>query len=122
DGQQKLFYGDLVEAASKLDVPSGAKVKDKSQFKIIGTGKGHWDAPQIISGKAIYGIDMRLPGMLFAAIARCPVFGGTLVNYDDSAAKIVPGVRQVVSFNDRVAVVAENTWAAIQGRNALKVT
>jgi len=121
DGQQKIFYGDLVEAASKLEVPKQAKVKDISQFKLVGTGKGHWDAPQIISGKAIYGIDVRLPGMLFAAIARCPVFGGTLVDYDDSAAKILLGVKQIVPLDDRIAVVAENSWAAIQGRNALQV-
>ena len=121
DGQQKISYGDLVEAASKLDLPKQANVKDTSQFKIVGTGKGHWDAPQIVSGKAIYGLDVRLPNMLFAVIARCPIFGGTLVNYDDSAAQAVPGVKQVVPLDDGIAVVAENTWAAIQGRNALKV-
>ncbi len=121
DGQQKIFYGDLVEAASKLDLPKEVKVKDRSQFKIVGVSKGHWDAPQIISGKAIFGMDVRLPDMLFAAIARCPIFGGTLVNYDDSAAQAVPGVKQIVPLDDRIAVVAENTWAAIQGRNALKV-
>jgi isoquinoline 1-oxidoreductase beta subunit len=122
DGQQKIFYGDLVEKAAKLGVPKKVKVKDAAQFKIVGTGKGHWDAPQIVSGKAVYGIDVRLPGMLFAVIARCPVFGGALVSYDDSAAKAISGVKQILSFNDRVAVVAENTWAAIQGRNALKIT
>jgi len=121
DGQQKISYGDLVEAASKLDLPKQVNVKDTSQFKIVGMGKGHWDAPQIVSGKAIYGLDVRLPNMLFAVIARCPTFGGTLVNYDDSAAQAVPGVKQVVPLDDGIAVVAENTWAAIQGRNALKV-
>ncbi len=121
DGQQRISYGDLAEAASKLELPQEVKVKDKSQFRIVGAGKGHWDAPQIISGKAIYGIDVRLPNMVFAAIARCPIFGGTLVDYDDSAAQAVPGVKQIVAFDDRVAVVGENTWAAIQGRNALKV-
>jgi isoquinoline 1-oxidoreductase beta subunit len=121
DGKQKLPYGDLVEAASKLEVPKEVKVKEASQFKIVGTGKGHWDAPQIVSGKSIYGLDVRLPGMLFAAIARSPVFGGTLVDYDDTAATAVLGVKQIVVLNDRIAVVASNTWAAIQGRNALKV-
>jgi isoquinoline 1-oxidoreductase beta subunit len=121
EGQKKISYGDLVEAASKLEVPKQANVKETSQFKIVGTSRGHWDAPQIVSGKAIYGLDVRLPGMLFAAIARCPVFGGTLVDYDDSAAKAVPGVKQIVPLDDRIAVVAETTWSAIQGRNALKV-
>lgn len=122
EGQQKIFYGDLVEKAAKLAVPKKVKVKAAAQLKIVGKGKGHWDAPQIVSGKAVYGIDVRLPGMLFAVIARCPVFGGALASYDDSAAKAIPGVKQILSFNDRVAVVAVNTWAAIQGRNALKIT
>jgi isoquinoline 1-oxidoreductase beta subunit len=121
DSEQKIAYGDLVETASKLDLPKQTKIKDVSQFNIVGTGKGHWDAPQIVSGKAVYGLDVRLPGMSFAVLARCPVFGGTLVDYDDSAAKAVPGVKQIIPLNDRIAVVAENTWAAIQGRNALQV-
>lgn len=122
DKQQKIPYGDLVEAAAQRDVPDRTNVKDKSAYRIVGTGKGHWDAPQIVSGKAIYGIDVRLPEMLFAVIARCPVFRGTFTSYDDSAAKTVPGVRQIVALDKSIAVVAENTWAAIQGRNALKVT
>jgi isoquinoline 1-oxidoreductase beta subunit len=122
DGQQKMFYGDLVEMASKLDIPGDVQTKDTSQLKIVGTGVGHWDAPQIVSGKAIFGIDVRLPGMLYAVIARCPVFGGTFTSYDDSVAKTIPGVGQIVQVYDWFAVVAENTWAAIRGRNALKVT
>jgi isoquinoline 1-oxidoreductase beta subunit len=122
DGQQKLAYGSLVDAASKLELPKDVKKKDKAQFKIIGTDIGHWDAPKIVTGQAVYGLDVRLPGMVYAAIARCPVFRGTLASYDDSAAKEIPGVKQVVEFDDRVAVVAKNAWAAIQGRNALKVT
>jgi isoquinoline 1-oxidoreductase beta subunit len=122
DGQQKLSYGELVEKASTLDVPDDAILKDVSQFKIVGTGKGHWDAPQIVSGKAIFGLDVRVPNMLFAVIARCPVFGGRFASYDDSAAKTVPGVKQILPLDDRIAIVAENTWAAIQGRSALKIT
>src|SRR5215208_5200264 len=122
DGQQKAFYGDLVEKASKLDLPKKVNIKDPARFKILGTSKGHWDAPQIVSGKAIYGLDVRLSEMLFAVIARCPVFGGSFASYDDSAAKAVPGVRQIVALDKSIAVVAENTWAAIQGRKALKIT
>lgn len=122
----RLMYGELVEAAAKLDKPHGVKVKEKAQFSLIGTSLGHWDAPHIVTGRAVYGLDVRLPGMLFAAIARSPVFGGQFESYDDSAAKAVPGVRQVVELkvylDKRIAVVAENSWAAIQGRNALKVT
>ncbi len=122
DGVQKLFYGDLVQAASKVAKPQVANLKDPSQFKIVGTGLGHWDAPMIATGKAVYGLDVRLPDMLFAAIARCPVFGGTFASYDDVDTKAIAGVKDVVALNDRIAVVAENSWAAIRGRNALKVT
>ena len=122
DGQQKIFYGDLVQVASKRELPKQPKIKESSQFKIVGTSVGHWDAPQIVSGKAIYGLDVRLPGMLFAVIARCPVFRGSLTEYDDSAAKEVPGVQQIVPLNNKIAVVAENTWAAIRGRAALRIT
>ena len=123
DGEQKLAYGSLVEAAAKLEIPQGlVTLKEKAQFNIIGTGLGHWDAPKIVTGQAIYGLDVRLPGMFFAAIARCPVFGGKFESYDDSATKILPGVKQVVELEDRIAVVAENSWSAIQGRNALKIT
>jgi isoquinoline 1-oxidoreductase beta subunit len=122
DGAQKLFYGDLVQAASKLARPQGTNLKDPSQFKIVGTDLGHWDAPKIVTGKAVFGLDVRLPDMLFAAIARCPVFGGTFASYDDADAKAIAGVKDVVTLDDRIAVLAENSWAAIQGRNALKVT
>lgn len=122
DGKTKLPYGELVETASRLDLPKNTKVKDESQYKILHTGLGHWDAPHIVSGKAIYGMDVRLPGMLFAAVARCPVFGGGYASYEDGDAKSVAGVKQIVPLQDRIAVLAENSWAAIRGRNALKVT
>jgi isoquinoline 1-oxidoreductase beta subunit len=122
DKAQKFAYGELVEAAAQRDVPDQTKIKDASAYRIVGTGKGHWDGPQIVSGKAIYGLDVRVPGLLFAVIARCPVFDGTFTSYDDSSAKTVPGVKQIVALEESIAVVAENTWAAIQGRNALKVT
>jgi len=122
DGQQTLAYGDLVETAATLEVPTDVQVKDESQLRLIGTGIGHWDTPDIITGKAVYGLDVRLPGMLFAVIARCPVFGGSFVSYDDSAALAVPGVHQVQALQDRVAVVANNSWAAIRGRDALSIT
>ena len=123
DGTQKLAYGDLVESAAELDISrQDMQVKEKSQFRIIGQPIGHWDARQIVTGEAIYGLDVRLPGMLYAAIARCPVFDGSYVDFDDSAARSVLGVLDVVEMDDRIAVVAENSWAAIQGRDALEVT
>lgn len=126
NGQDKLAYGDLVDAAAQLEKPIDVTLKAPDQYRILGTEIGHWDAPQIVSGKAIYGLDVRLPGMLFAALARCPVFGGDFTSYDDTKAKAIPGVKQVVVLDrsrDRsIAVVAENSWAAIRGRDALKVT
>ena len=126
NGQDKLAYGDLVDAAAKIEKPNDVKLKETDQFRILGTEIGHWDAPQIVSGKAIYGLDVRLPGMLFAALARCPVFGGEYTSYDDAETKAIPGVKQVVvhdrNLDRSIAVVAENSWAAIRGRNALKVT
>jgi isoquinoline 1-oxidoreductase subunit beta len=122
DGVTKLFYGELVEPASKLEVPEKPKRKDKTQYKIMNTGIGHWDGPQIVTGKAVYGLDVRIPGMLYAALARCPYFGYGFTSYDDTDAKAVTGVKQIVPLDNKIAVVAENSWAAIQGRNALKVT
>jgi len=122
DNGGNLAFGDLVEIAASLDMPRDAPFKDKSQLRLIGKGIGHWDAPDIVTGKAIYGFDVRLPDMLFAVIARCPVFDGRFDSYDDSAALAVPGVRQIVELPKSIAVVAENSWAAIRGRNALNVS
>ena len=121
DGMQKSAYGDLAEAASKLEIPRTVQLKEKSQLRIVGQARGHWDAPKILTGKAIYGLDVRLPGMLFAVMARCPVFGGDIASYEDSAARAVSGVRNIVQIGKKIAVVAEHSWAAIQGRKALTV-
>jgi len=122
DGTQKLAYGQLVETAAEMAIPRDVKLKDKASLRLIGRNIGHWDAPEIVTGKAIYGLDVRLPDMLFAVIARCPVFGGKYTGYDDSKALTVPGVRQVVALSTSIAVIGENSWAVIQGRNALEVT
>jgi isoquinoline 1-oxidoreductase beta subunit len=122
DREKKLPYGELVEAASKIQNPKQVSLKEPEQFNIIGTTVGHWDTPQIVTGRAIYGLDVRPPGMLFATISRCPVFDGKFASYDDSETKTIAGVKQVVELRDSIAVVAGNSWAAIRGRNALKVT
>ena len=121
DGEQKLAYGQLVQTAAEMDVPGDVELKDNASLHLVGTKTGHWDGPEIVTGKAIYGLDVRLPNMLFAVIARCPVFGGQYTSYDDSETLTVPGVRQVVALPMSVAVVGDNSWAVIQGRNALKV-
>jgi isoquinoline 1-oxidoreductase beta subunit len=122
DGAQRLSYGDLAETAATITRPAQAPLKDPSQYKIVGSAIGHWDAPRIVTGAALFGLDVRLPDMLFAAIARCPVFNGSFTKYDDVDARAIPGVKDVVALGDRIAVVAENSWAAIRGRDALKVT
>ena len=91
-------------------------------FPLIGKPLKRFDTPDKVNGKAIYGIDAMLPGMKFATLAQCPVFGGKVANVDDSAAKAIPGVRQVVVLDDLVAVVGDHMWAAKQGLDALEIT
>ncbi len=124
NGEQKLSYGELAGAASEQAIPKlgEAPIKSADEFRLIGTGIHHWDAPKIVTGKAIYGFDIKLPGMLYAAIARCPVFGGKVASLDASQTKAVVGVQQVLELSEKVVVVADNTWAAIKGRDALLVT
>ncbi len=116
---RSLEYGALIGDASKLQVPKDPPLKDPSQFRIIGKPVLRTDTPNKIDGSAVFGIDVRVPGMLHAAIARCPVFGGTLDSYDATKTKSMPGVKHVVQISRGVAVVAVNTWQAFQGRDAL---
>jgi isoquinoline 1-oxidoreductase beta subunit len=123
DGVQALTFGALAGNASEQGIPNLGEfsMKPDADFGIIGTDIHHWDAPDIITGKARYGMDVRLPGMLYAAIARSPVFGGTIAAYDDNAALQVPGVKSVQVIGDWIAVVAEHTWGALKGRDALEI-
>ena len=122
---KRLPYGNLIGVAStiKLDPATlaGVHLKQTEQFTLIGTRVPRVDTPQKIDGSAIFGLDVRLPGMRYATIARCPILGGTLQSFDSTKASAVPGVLQVFQIESGVAVVAENTWAAIRGRQALKV-
>jgi isoquinoline 1-oxidoreductase beta subunit len=127
-----LSYGELVEAAAKLPIPNFNTVplKNSDDFTLVGHDTRRYEARVKASGSAIFGIDSRVPGMMFAVVARCPVFGGKLVSFDAAKAKAVPGVRDVIAFETSgrgasttggVAVLAVNSWAAMQGRNALEV-
>lgn len=120
----RLAYGDLVETASTLPVPRAGEygLKARADFRIIGARKGLINSQDFVTGKAIFASDIRLPGMLVATVARCPVFGGGVASFDASAAEAVPGVRRVVQIRSGVAVAADTTWAALKGRDALKVT
>lgn len=124
-----LGYGDLAEAAAKLEVPKTPQLKDPKDFKILGKPSPRPDVPLKSNGKAMFGIDVKVPGMVYASIERCPVFGGTMASFDDSATKKVKGVISVETCDRTigaqkstgVAVIADNYWAALQGRKALVV-
>src|SRR5262249_34519807 len=98
------------------------ELKSPNQFRLIGTRAPRLDTPAKVDGSAVFGLDVRIPDLLFATVARCPVPGGTIARFDATRAQAVPGVRQVVQIPSGVAVVAEHTWAAIAGRRALSVT
>ena len=117
-----LAYGDLVDAASALPVPQDPPLKDPKNFTLIGKPLKRLDTPNKTDGKVIYGIDAMLPGMKFATLAQCPVFGGKVGRVDDSAAKKIPGVQQIVVLDDLVAVVGDHMWAAKKGLDALVVS
>ena len=124
-GGKKLGYGALAEAAMKQPVPEKVTLKDPKQFRLIGKPTGRLDAKAKSSGQQDYGIDVRLPGMLTAVVARPPVFGAKLKSLDDSAAKAIKGVKAVLRVpvdggGEGVAVIATGYWPARKGREALK--
>ena len=130
--ERSFRFGELVVDASKLPIPNLNKVplKNPDDFTIVGRDTHRLDTALKSTGKAKFGIDTRLPGMLYAVIARCPVFEGKVASFDPAKAKAVPGVRDVfeiktsgrgASTTGGVAVLADNSWAAIQGRKALEV-
>lgn len=119
---RRLGYGELVDAAVKLPVPKEVKLKAAQDFKLIGKPMHRLDSEEKVNGKALFGIDVRLPGMLIAAVAAAPVVGGKLEGADEAKAKAVKGVRQVLRLPDAVAVLAEHTGAARAGLAALAPT
>ena len=118
---RRLPYGQLVDKAQALPVPQSPKLKTPDQFRYIGKMVKRRDTPEKVTGRAIYGMDVQVPGMLIASIERCPVFGGKVKSFDATATRAVKGVKQVVQVSNGVAVVADNFWAALKGRRALKV-
>jgi isoquinoline 1-oxidoreductase beta subunit len=119
---RKLSYGELCDAAGKLTPPKEVALKDPKDFSVIGKPLKRFDTPDKVNGKTIYGIDAMVPGMTFATLAQCPVFGGKVAKVDDRAAKKIPGVRQIVVLDDLVAVVGDHMWAARSGLEALDIT
>jgi isoquinoline 1-oxidoreductase beta subunit len=116
---RRFGYGDLVQRAALLPVPENPRLKTPSEYRLIGTDVAGVDTKDKITGRAQYGLDVRVPDMKYAVVARCPVFGGKMQGYDPKEALAIPGVSAVVEIPTGAAVVAENTWAAIQGRRVL---
>ena len=119
---RSVSYGKVADAAAKLTPPSDVVLKSTKDWKIAGKPLKRLDTPDKLVGKTTYGIDVRLPGMLYAAISACPVFGGTLDSYDEAKARGMPGVKHVVRVSDdAVAVVADSWWRAKTALEALSV-
>jgi isoquinoline 1-oxidoreductase beta subunit len=118
---RKLSYGVLANAANTQIPPKDVRFKNPNEFVLIGRPLRRLDTPDKVNGKAVYGIDVMLPGMKFATLKACPVFGGKVAGVDDSAARKIPGVQKVVVLDDLVAVVGDHMWAARKGLDALIV-
>lgn len=118
---RRLGYGALAARAAQLPVPRSVPLKDPSDFRLIGKPLPRLDTLDKITGRAVFGTDVKVPGMLVAVVARCPVFGGRLRDFDARRALAVRNVRHVVPIESGVAVVATDFWSALKGRDALKV-
>lgn len=119
--KRSLPYAKLVAAAAKLQPPAKPALKSAADYRLIGKPTPRVDTPDKTNGKAVFGLDVSVPGMLVALIERAPVFGAKLRSFDAKKAKAVPGVKHVVPIDRGVAVVADGFWAARQGRDALEV-
>jgi isoquinoline 1-oxidoreductase beta subunit len=118
---RRIKYGDVAADAAHMPVPENVELKRPEDFKLIGTPAKRLDTPAKVNGTAVYGIDVRPPGVKIATLAQSPTFGGRVKNVDDTAAKAVKGVRQIVRLDDAVAVVADHMGAAKKGLAALKI-
>jgi isoquinoline 1-oxidoreductase beta subunit len=119
---RRLGYGALAARAAELPVPEDVPLKPPSRYRLIGRSLPRLDARAHVEGRTRFGSDVALPGQLVAVVRRPPSFGGTLASFDDRRARAVPGVRDVFAIGSGVAVVAESTWAALRGRDALEVS
>jgi isoquinoline 1-oxidoreductase beta subunit len=117
-----LRFGEVAEAAAKLPPPAEPKLKDPKDWTLMGTPQKRLDTMDKVTGKPIFGSDVRVPDMLYAAIVQCPVFGGTPKSYDEDKIRSLKGVRRVVPLPNSVAVVADSWWQAKQAIDALPVT
>ncbi|MBC8220469.1 MAG: xanthine dehydrogenase family protein molybdopterin-binding subunit [Proteobacteria bacterium] len=116
---REFSFGELAEAAGKLDIPSDPPLKSPVDYKLVGRSIPRLDLPDKVTGSAKFGIDVRISGMLFATVRQSPIFEGEVLSYDETAAKEVRGVKAVVRVPNGIAVVADNTWRAKKGMEAL---
>lgn len=127
---ETLTYGQVASAASQLEVPEEVELKDKKDFKIIGTSRTNVDLDDIVTGKPLFGLDVKRDGMRYASVLRAPSFGQKLVDFDDSEARKIEGVEDVIAFTvplkeegrtaDKIAVVANSTWTAMKAKKLIK--
>jgi isoquinoline 1-oxidoreductase beta subunit len=118
---RRIHYGALVDKAAALPVPKTVSLKSPKDFRLMGKPVARLDIPEKVNGTAVFGIDVKRPGILIARVLKCPVFGGKVESFNADKAKAVPGVRNVVKISSGVAVVADNYWAASKGIQALEV-
>src|SRR5258707_11687525 len=118
---RRIKYGELAAEAARIPVPKNVVLKDPKNFRLIGTPAKRLDTPAKVNGTAVYGIDVRPPGVRIATLAQSPVFGGRVKSVDDAAAKAVKGVRQIVRLDNPVAVGADHMGAAKKGLGAFKI-
>jgi isoquinoline 1-oxidoreductase beta subunit len=120
---RSLSYGELAGKAATLPIPTDVTLKQSKDYKIVGQRLARLDTPSKVRGKAIFGIDFRMPGMKFALLSRCPVIGGKVASFDDKESKKISGVSYVGKVGDAaVAVVGDSVWGAMEGRRVLNVT
>ncbi|WP_420378448.1 molybdopterin cofactor-binding domain-containing protein [Gilvibacter sp.] len=115
-----MHYGQVVNQAATMEVPEDVTLKEPKDYTIIGTDTGNVDIDEIITGKPLFGLDYKAEGMVYASVMRPPAFGNALESFDDADARAVSGVLDVISYDNKIAVLATNTWAAMQGKKALK--
>ena len=121
NSSQKLSYGELAEAAGKIDIPSDPPLKNSKDYNLVGKSIKRIDIPSKTNGSAQYGIDVKLPEMMYATIRQSPVFGGEVLSYDEDAAKSIRGVKKVILIPNGIAVIADNTWRAKRGMEVLNL-
>ena len=115
-----LHYGQVVNQAATMEVPEDVSLKEPKDYTIIGTDTGNVDIDEIITGKPLFGLDYKAEGMVYASVMRPPAFGNALESFDDADARAVSGVLDVIVYDNKIAVLGTNTWAAMQGKKALK--